>query len=186
MKHGIVKALAAVALVTVVSAAPAVAQTGVEFGLGGGLTLPLGTTNDAFKTGWNGQVAALIKPAGSPVGVQIDGLWSQMKTDVTDAGKARTLAGTANLVYGFPVSKTTVISPYLIGGVGIYNVKFTDETVTPSASASDTKFGFNVGAGFNVGQGRTKFYGEGRFHDVLTDGDNFKMFPITVGIRFGA
>ncbi|HEV7365151.1 MAG TPA: outer membrane beta-barrel protein [Gemmatimonadales bacterium] len=160
------------------SATAASAQT--QFGLGGGVSIPTGTTNDGLKTGWHGLALVQFK-SSSPVGFQIDGSYNQLGFD-GGGGKDKILAGTANLVYEFATSAESTFHPYLIGGGGVYNVKAAPDF---GASVSDTKFGINVGAGFNFRSSGVGFFVEGRFHDILVSGSDFHYIPITAGLRFG-
>lgn len=89
------------------TAAAASAQTPVQFGLGGGVSIPTGTTGDGLKTGWHGLALLQFKPASSPVGFQIDGSYNHFGLDF-GAGKYEVLAGTANAVYEFADRKSVV------------------------------------------------------------------------------
>jgi opacity protein-like surface antigen len=102
--------------------------------------------------------------------------------------KDRLIFGTGNVVYKFKTSELSTFRPYLIGGVGVYNIKTTgadDVGGVVDTDNSTTKFGLNAGAGFDIKAGGVGLFVEGRFHDVFTDGTNFRFIPITVGVRFG-
>jgi outer membrane protein with beta-barrel domain len=163
------------------AAANMAAQTPVHFGLGGGVSIPSGTTSDGLKTGWHGMALVQILPAASPVGFQIDGAYQQLNFD-GGGGKDQVIDGTANVVYEFKTSSETRFRPYLIGGGGVYNIKAKPD-VGPSPSS--TKFGINAGAGFNFGAANTSLFVESRFHNVFVTGSDFHFIPITVGVRFG-
>ena len=64
-------------LVLVLVAQAVHAQAGLSLGLGGGLVVPTGTMADGIQTGWNGMVVARVKPALSPVGLQLDGFYNR-------------------------------------------------------------------------------------------------------------
>jgi opacity protein-like surface antigen len=184
---GLTKLVAALAVGTLISA-PALHAQGAEFSLGGGLGIPLGTFNDAVKTGWHGLAAISFVPNGSPVGIQFDGQYQQYKLDGSTSLKDRFIMGTGNLVFKFKSSEGTAFRPYLIGGGGVYNFKTTgtnDLGPLFSTDNSTTKFGLNAGAGFDFKAGSVGLFLEGRFHDVFTSGENLKFFPITLGLRFG-
>jgi len=187
---GLLKGVAAFGLMAALGATSAHAQNLMTIGAGGGITIPSGSTSDALKTGWNAEGVFQYKPATSPVGLQIDGMYQQLKA--SDAAKALDptadkgviWSGTGNVVFWFPVSKETKIHPYVLGGGGVYNLKskFTDGT-----SSSVTKFGINGGAGFDFDlQSRAAFFVEGRFHNVFISGGNTHFIPITAGFRFKA
>ena len=186
MRSKLLKGAALIALALSANVSAATAQ-GVELSLGGGISSPLGTLNDATKLGWNGLAAVSVVPTGSPVGFQVDGQYQQFPFDGF-SGHERFLIGTGDAVYKFKVSETSAVRPYLIGGGGVYNFKGTGSSTLAgnfSTSGSTTKFGINGGAGFDVKAGSVGVFVEGRFHDVFTSGKDATFFPITVGLRFG-
>jgi hypothetical protein len=163
------------------TAAAASAQMPLHFGVGAGLSVPTGSTNDLLKTGWHALGLVQFKPASTPVGFQIDASYDHLGFD-GGGGKDEVIAGTANAVYEFATSAESRFHPYLIGGVGVYNVKAKPDLF---ASASNTNVGINVGAGFNFKASGMAWFVESRFHDVMVSGPNFHYVPITAGIRFG-
>lgn len=179
--RGFTKGVLSVGLGLGLGATALSAQTPVQFGLGGGVSVPSGSSSDGLKTGWHGLALVQFLPASSPVGFRLDGAYHQMKFE-GGGGKEQIINGTANAVYEFKVASETKFRPYLIGGGGIYNLKAKPDV---GSSASETKFGINAGAGFNFGASRTAFFVEGRFHNVFVSGSDFHFIPITAGIRFG-
>jgi len=170
--------------------------TGVEFGLGGGVSIPSGDFDDVAKLGWHGQAAVSFVPQSLPVGFQVDGNFSRFGSeDAAFAGldvKSQLIYGTANVVYKFKSSPDTRFRPYLIGGVGVYNFDLKGDDADVLGVDSETKFGINAGAGFDFGLGKAKLFAEGRFHAIMkgvtdgTSGDEKTayMIPLTVGLRF--
>jgi outer membrane protein with beta-barrel domain len=182
----------AVLTVGMLLAAPSLKAQGVEFGLGGGIGVPLGTFDDEAKLGWHGLAELSFVPNGWPVGIQFDGSYQQFSVDdaAAPAGfsglKRRFLMGTGNIVFKFKSSEESTFRPYLIGGAGVYNTKLTGQD-DPSdiLGGGTTDFGLNAGVGFDFKAGGAGLFVEGRFHDVFTDGENLKFIPITLGIRLG-
>jgi hypothetical protein len=172
---------AAVGLALALGTQVAQAQAGLSLGLGAGAVIPTGSMADFNSTGWTGQASLRMKPAVSPLGFQVDASYSRMGLDQVD-GHVSTLAGTANAVFAFP--SAAVARPYLIGGLGVYNMRAGDEAVT--------KFGGNAGAGFDLKLGSASLYAEGRFHAILNGGFDAQaqeettayMIPLTVGLRW--
>lgn len=161
---------------------------GVEFSLGGGVSVPTGDFDDAAKLGWHGMAAISFVPQTLPVGFQVDGNFSRFSNEGDFDIKDQLIYGTANVVYRFQTSEDSRFHPYLIGGGGVYNfdLKGDDVDLLPGGDPdSQTKFGINAGAGFDIKAGAVGLFVEGRFHDVLTEGSNLTMIPITVGVRFG-
>ena len=125
-----------------------------------------------------------VVPANWPVGIQVDGSYSQFKDDTPPDVKFQLIYGTANLVYKFKTSEESRFRPYLIGGGGVYNFKPKGDDVY-RGRRSETKFGINAGAGFDIKAGSAGLFVEGRFHDVFTTGPQHQFIPLTVGVRFG-
>ncbi len=174
-------------LMATAGAAPAFAQGGAKFSLGGGLTLPLGNFGDAAGTGFHGLAAVGFQPANFPVGIQVDGMFQRLGADEDAFGddvNFQVIQGTANAVYKFQTSETTKVRPYIIGGVGLYNFKQTGDDVIGDPG-SNTDFGINGGAGFDFVAGAASVFVEGRFHNVFSEGESTNFIPITVGVRLG-
>jgi hypothetical protein len=171
-------------LMATVGAVPAVAQA--RFSLGGGVTIPSGTFDEAAGTGWHGLAAIGFQPADFPVGFQIDGMYQRFGFDeVPDDFDAnfQIIQGTANVVYTFTTAEESTFHPYLIGGLGLYNEKATGDDVGDTESQTD--FGVNAGAGFDFQLGSVGLFVEGRFHNIFTEDNSTNFIPITAGIRFG-
>ncbi len=186
MRSMIRGAVAGLALVLVAQAAHA--QAGLSLGLGGGVVVPTGTMADGIQTGWNGMIVARVKPALSPVGLQLDGFYNRFALEGVE-GHSRMLGATADAVFALP--SAMVARPYLLGGVGMYSGKTSIDGV--GSSQSQTKFGLNAGAGFDFGfGGGARLFAEGRFHailkgvtDVSTGAEKTGyMVPLTVGLRW--
>lgn len=175
---------AVVGLAVALSAQAAQAQ--VSLGVGGGAVLPTGSMADAHSMGWSLTAVARVKPPASPLGLQVDGFYNRFGLDNVD-GNTQIIGGTANAVFAFPGASAA--QPYLVGGVGLYNMKI---SIDGLGSGSDTKFGLNAGAGFDFGLGNAKLFADARFHAILKgaiDSESFEettavMIPVTVGLRF--
>lgn len=184
---GMLKGVAALALASALFTTSAQAQTSVQFGIGGGLTLPLGDFGDAAKTGFQGALHAEFAPANMPVGFRIEGMYQRLGfSDLFEtafgSGNWQIISGTANVVYTFQTSEESTFHPYLIGGAGVYNMKSNFDDFDDD---SETKFGINGGAGFNVAMGGASVFIEGRFHNVFTEDESTNFVPINIGVRFG-
>ena len=180
------RSVAALALVAAVGASSAQAQTGVQFGLGGGVTMPIGDLGDATKTGYHGLVTIGFEgPANFPVGFRVDGIFQRLGLDDDTFDQAfQTIAGTLDAVYAFKVSESQKIRPYVLAGGGYYNSKVTKGTGTADAG-SEGDLGINGGLGVNFTAGRMGLFLEGRAHHIFTDGASSTFIPVTLGVRFG-
>lgn len=191
MRRTVLQGFAAAAALALV-AAPASAQSGVTFGVGGGLSIPLADFSDVAESGYHGTAYVGFQGGASlPVGFRIDGMFQRFSTDASAIGEEdfdvdyQLISGSANVVYEFATSDETRFRPYLIGGGGLYNVSLKGDAADDLGFEDATKFGVNGGAGFNFAFGNVGLFAEGRFHNVFTEGNNANFVPITVGLRFG-
>ena len=78
------------------------------------------------------------------------------------------------------------ICPYVLGGIGVYNVKVTRPLF--GIDTSVTKVGLSAGGGFafRLGNGRTRLFVDVLFVNVSVGGGaNTTFLPIRAGFRFG-
>ena len=165
----------------------------VSFGLGGGVTVPVSDAKDAFDNGFNGQGFVRLNLRFLPISPRLDFTFSKFDLDdakVGTTGTGQMLAGLANLqmylIHGGP------IRPYIVAGVGAYNVKTeTDASGAVAAQEiSDTKFGVNGGAGLVIKLGSLlSLYAEGRVDNVFTEkgaitADQIQVVPVSVGLVY--
>lgn len=179
MKRTVMVLLGLVSLVGIGSLA---AQQGIRVGIGGGLLMPMGTYKDVDKLGWLVGADATYWLAGAPVGIRIEGDYSQTshKSTFITSGNSKIFGGLAEVVYAFG-TKASQVRPYILGGIGYFNFK-------ESASGnSESKVGFGGGAGvaLKVGTGSTRAFVEGRFTSISRTGGSTTFLPIRAGIRFG-
>jgi len=183
MKRTVLVVMAAMVVGAGAAAAQAAAAAtgGVRVGVGAGLLLPLSDYKTADKAGWIAGADVTYWLPSQPIGLRVEGAYSQTseKTGVV-AHKTKIFGGAADVVYAFGTS-TDQIRPYLLAGVGVYNVKV-------DSTSLGTKAGFGGGAGvaFRVGTGATRIFAEGKFTSVKVSGATFSFIPIRVGVRFGS
>jgi hypothetical protein len=157
----------------------------VSFGIAGGATIPVGDAGDLYDTGFNLMGMLNVQPAFVPVGVRFDVMYHALggKDVATLPGGGgsvgvpdlRVLAGAANAV--LTVSNTGTVRPYVLGGVGLYNLSC-------DGCESETKVGLNGGGGIEFGVGGFNTFVEARFHSVFTEEVNTNLIPVVFGLRF--
>ena len=169
------------ALALMLSASTAQAQRPVSFGIALGATMPQGDFGDASDMGYHAMGTLAFSPPALPVGIRIDGMFNQLAAK-TPAGvedfNFRILALTANATFGMPMAASP-ISPYLIGGLGMYSVGSDLE-----GSESQSELGFNVGVGTKFALAGFGTFAEVRFHSIQTEGSSTTMIPISFGVTF--
>lgn len=168
---------------------PLHAQQTYDFGFGGGLSLPIGSTGDALTAGPQGALSFSWIPAGSPgLGLQLDGMYQYLVGDEDELGgldlNQQVLNATLSALYRFRADAGSRIHPYILGGGGIYNFDLKGDDA--GNVDSKTEFGLEGGMGADVEiTPRFAIFVEGRYHNVFTEGDNFQFLPVSVGGRIG-
>ncbi len=171
------------------SAAPAVlsAQTTdqpVSFGVSGGLSLPMGDLGDVAKSGYNITGHAYFKPA-SLSSVRLRGDVSFDRFDYEGADATTRLLGLAgNAIYDFPAPSTSIVRPYLLGGVGLSNTRTSTKAGRIEVAGSDTNLGLQVGGGLTFQLSGFSTFAEAKLVSVFTDGQSTRYIPVTFGVRF--
>lgn len=177
MKRTFLLAVAGLALSLPVASAQA--QMPFDFGILAGASMPTGDAGDAYDTGFNIGAALGISPALMPVGLRIDAVYHSM-AESADAGNDLSLfSATANATLGIPLGAMPAVSPYLIGGLGLYSADFGEGT------ERQNEFGWNIGAGMRFALAGFSTFAEVRYNSFGTEGDeNFTFVPLTFGIMF--
>jgi opacity protein-like surface antigen len=178
-----------VSMPVVASAQAGLVKRFVSFGVGGGMSVPVSNAADAFKNGFNAQGFVRLNVPKLPVMPRFDLNYS--KFDLDDAqvgvpGTGQIMAGLANLQVG--LLQFGPIRPYIVAGLGAYNLKTETEGTTPT-SESDLRFGINGGAGVTLHLGMISGYIEGRVDNVFTekgmiDTEQIQLIPVTFGLSF--
>lgn len=158
----------------------------VSFGVSGGLSLPVGDTGDGLDAGFNVTGHLMFKPASlTNLGFRLDAAFDRFGYKASDNANFRSISGSANAVYSFPQSSPGVIRPYVIGGVGMYNLKTTaDAGGINFGSESVTKVGAQGGVGINFQLSGFTTFLEAKYVNIFTEGSSTSFIPVTFGIRF--
>jgi opacity protein-like surface antigen len=170
----------------------------LSVGIGGGGTVPVGDFANDVKTGWNGLGYFQYQPvAQGPWAVRAEAQLSGSKyTDdfLNDVGAVEGDELTNKVLYAgvsalYNVGpKAGSVRPYLIGGLGLYQLTASLKTGGLSTSDSESGFGFNGGAGVRIG-GTIGVFIETRFHQFsITPSGGEKatsqFIPVSIGITF--
>lgn len=180
--------LLAVLITGALGLAPAAlrAQTNTSILVSGGLSMPVSDLSDVVNSGYNLNLGLALGAPVVPVGARFEAGFSSfdMKSSGTSSGTVRIASGTANAVLNLG---PTSAAPYLIGGLGVYNIRQSATIAGFSSSGDKTKAGINVGGGLRFPlTGITTFF-EARYHVMLGDKSdltNAQFIPITFGIQF--
>ena len=148
---------------------------GVRFGLGLGATMPIGDYGDLDKMGYHILGVLQMPLAGSPVHLRFDAMYGQTGHDV-GSGNTALLGGTVDVLYHLG-ARAASTRPYVLGGLGFYNVD--------GGAGSQTKIAFGFGGGVLFGLGGFNAFAEARYMSVQTSGTSLTFVPITIGLMFG-
>jgi opacity protein-like surface antigen len=177
-----------VAVLAVMAVAQAQAAKGEwNIGLNAGTGIPMSDYKDLAKLGFMGGVG-FDYMATENFALGVDGSFtSNSGSDDLEAlatiaagtpttAKFTLLQGGAHARYLFPMASESSISPYILGGVGIYNVKGKYEgsntTFNTANETSDSKLGVRGGLGLMYKTSEKVGIGvEGAFHWINTKDD---------------
>jgi hypothetical protein len=114
-----------------------------------------------------------------PIGLEADGMFTRFNASELEDSHMQILSGSLNAVINLP---TPGITPYIIGGVGMYNGK---ATIAGESGEGSTDVGVNVGGGVRLGlPGIGGVFAEARLHNIFGEGESARFVPVSVGIRF--
>jgi hypothetical protein len=178
LKRSLFLAIAAIALVVAprVSSAQLSLVKPFSIGVAGGVTQPMSDLSTDAKLGYNGTAALEIHLPFIPVGLRVDGAYNSFGEKITGTGKLHAISATGNLVFRLP---SVGISPYLIGGAGLYMVGS-----DLAGATNENHMGWNAGAGVNLPLTFVHAFVEGRYNRVSANGSSMQFVPVTVGIMF--
>lgn len=160
----------------VAGASTAEAQRPFTVGLSAGAAIPLSDLSKSNKAGYNAAAHLGISMPASPVGFRLEGFYNKFPGQARTGGSTpdmRIAGGSANITYAFGGMG---MRPYVIGGVGSYNIK-------PTGAAARTEFGINAGVGAKFQMSSLGTFVEARLHTV-SGSPQTQFVPITFGIEF--
>jgi hypothetical protein len=170
-----------VVAVLALSAQPASAQLGISFGATAGLAVPVGETADGVGSGFTVGGLMRVKPLLSPIGIRVDGGYTQLSGKDFSSGGV-TVEGANFNIWHLTANAELSLLPtgllYAVGGGGLFNGK------GEGATESSTDFGFNVGAGVKIPLTGFGTFIEARYTQVQVEGGSYKYVPIVFGFSF--
>jgi len=183
---------------------------GVQFGIGGGLDVPLASWLNSAKLGYVAHAHLGWFPGVSPVGIRIDGdygVFGSRDTDCPNCSSTKLGQLSGNLVLRFPMDRKSKVNPvvYFLGGGGIdwfsdfnpYRTGTRGQTTVTAGSnttlnypgipltaqtAGDESMFYHWQAGGGIQLGH--FFIESMYKSINTNGDNSNHIPIIVGLNF--
>lgn len=170
----------AAALAAPVHLAAQATREPASFGLSGGLSLPTGDLKRELSTGYaiaghlrsrQGTVTALRFRAD----VSFDRWAFQQDASVS----YRSVAAIVNAHYSLSTQPNARNTPYLLGGLGVFNDKSSGADVS-----SDTNAGMQVGGGMDLRFSGLATFVEVKYVSVFAEGRNLIRIPLTFGVRF--
>lgn len=167
-------AAAVIAILPAVASAQSGASGSWEVNLGGGATIPLGTSADLYQTGFHGAVGIGYRPLNSKVVYKVHTALHRLSQDGFPGENANIFAAFARADYD--VSPTL----YAIGGIGLVRNENQLRVGNTQITNTNSDPAFTAGLGMKFGK---SLFVEGRlmygFGDVKST-----LIPITVGFTF--
>ena len=158
-------------LVPVIALPASVAAQGLQFGLGGGASMPTGDLGTVAEFGWHAAGSLSLTHFMQPAGFRLEGAYHQFSAET--GGHVNQASLTGNLMYRLP-SAGWSLAPYVITGLGAYRT-----SCSPSCG-SNTQFGWNAGLGARLYLLRMQSFLEARYQSS----GSIHYFPVTLGIQF--
>lgn len=157
--------------------------------VGGGPSFPLSNLSNAYGTGYNVLASLGIGMPVWPVGLRIDGMFNQMKSQPgVDAGTLQLWTVNADIVYNIVPMKISAIEPYIVAGAGYYNDSYhigvSGTSFGAGGNTHANNFGLNGGLGLRLGVPTLSVFVESRFHYVFLSGGHLEFIPLSAGITF--
>jgi hypothetical protein len=168
----------------------------LRFGFAGGVVVPrTGATLRTFRTGVTGQGFLLLQLPGGLPGIRLNADYAKMDLDQGLAGETgnRTIL---DAVAGLKMNLLPgPIRPYVVAGVGAFNVKDVLSAVSSTSTGLPTtnsmvNFGIDGGAGISIKLWHIDAVVETRLQNVWTktggfiDTKSIQSFPVSFGILF--
>jgi hypothetical protein len=165
-------ALLAASRVTAAQAAGPQTVPFPTFGLGGGISIPVGGVAKDRLPGFNVVGLAEFRTPSEPLGIRAEALYQYFgaKENAVGVEDSNNFAALINVVYHAPQSQ---VRPYVIGGMGLYHI-----------ADHGNNAGLNGGVGVTIPLTGMGAYAEVRAHFALTQGPSFVTIPITFGLTF--
>jgi opacity protein-like surface antigen len=187
MKHAL-RTCALIAAVMGPATLPAQStERSVSVGVSGGLSLPMGDLGDVANSGYNLTGHLFFKPAALPsVRLRADVSYDRWdyRNIVRSAGAEQTLGFVGNVVYDFPKASSSMLRPYVLGGLGLFRVRTSITRSGGAVGPVDSNLGLQAGGGLSFQLSDFSTFAEARFVNVFGDGGSSRYVPITFGVRF--
>ncbi len=181
-------AAAAVIAVSASSVSAQAAERTVRFGIAGGMAIPTGEIADGLdlQPGFTGLAYIGWQPRFQPIGLRFEAdvsrnnvefLQDQLEGNITQIG------GAANAI--LTIANDGNFRPYVIGGIGAYNIRYDDRFRDFDDQENETRMGLNGGVGAKFRLGGINAFVEGRYKSIFLENDRkLNTIPIVFGFEF--
>jgi len=185
-------ALPAALLAALGSASAQQDQHLVRIGFAGGVVVPTADARNALKNGVQGQGFLLFNLGGFPLRLNL-GYQHFSLADALKSAQSGTTDGSSSILGGVAGTQINLlpgpVRPYILAGVGGFNVTNMLTANGQSTSTSQFNFGLDGGAGLAISIGRLSAFVEGRVQNVytqhgMTDLKSIQSVPVSFGIMF--
>ena len=173
-------------VISLLAALPAIASAQVGFGAAAGAAFPMGDYGKGLSSGYHAQASLDLSIPLAPIGFRFDGSLDHVDFSNTGTftGSNRIIGGEANVLMGF--GAVPLLGPYVIAGVGAYNLNSSVTSGGVTTSGSATKLGGSVGAGIRFGLAGFGVFAETGYHYIQSSsgGTAPTYVPVMFGVSF--
>ena len=169
----------------------------VRVGFGGGVSVPVSDAKDAFKDGVNGTGFVLVHILGGLPALRFAFSYDRYgikqtgtlrpATGEDEVGHSQILGGTAGIKLHLLPGP---VRPFVMAGLGAFNVKDIINAASTSSSTSKTNFGVDGGGGVEIKLGRLSAFAEAKIQNVYSKNtgvisrSSIQTVPVTFGLLF--
>jgi opacity protein-like surface antigen len=144
----------------------------------GGPSFPVRSFNSRYNLGWHAQVSLGLSVPFMPIALRADGAYNSFPGETDSSFKV--VSGSVNGIFSIP---SLLLTPYFIGGLGVYNGRDSNVGGTP-VELETTNVGANLGVGVRFGLPFLTIFGEARGHHFFSDVPRVNYVPVSIGVRF--
>jgi hypothetical protein len=185
---------------------------GLYFSIGGGVAIPMGDLRDESETGPDINAALGWFPKDGNLGLRVDGNWGMFNHRCAGCADTRLVSAMGDIVWRFPMERTSRTNPvlYILGGGGwdkfkdfipfrnsdgkvvtagedthVNNPVSTALGVTAANRGTASNFwDWNLGGGADWNMFGLHWFGEARYVNIFTTNGSTHYIPAIIGLKF--
>jgi hypothetical protein len=165
---------------------------GINFGIGGGSSQPVGASRSAYRTGLNGEAFLVADLGRSPLALRADFMYQNFALQGGSIPAAALPGGGTGTLLGITGDVLVHLAngrvrPFVMAGAGGFSVR--TEYDADVDGTVETRFGAHAGAGVVVSFGALVIYAQGTYERIsplpkTPSSAVVQVVPLTIGVLF--